>query len=262
MFINNNAFTGSPMMGTFGLGSPTIGQMGAQAPASPFEQSAQLAILTQLLSLLTSVIGSTSGEAGVPGTSPMFGQGGGGTGSPGNFLGASGGGGRSQKRGGGGGGTSASGGTSAPSSASGVAAVGPAKDAGGGWVNPVGGDYRVSSGFGGRNNPTGSGSSDHTGIDLAGAANTPIRAAKAGKVTISKDMTTSYGKWIEIQHADGTKSRYAHMNQREVEVGATVKAGQVIGKMGSTGNSTGNHLHFEVINAQGQAVDPSKSLKL
>lgn len=97
---------------------------------------------------------------------------------------------------------------------------------------------------------------------MAGAANTPILAAKGGVVKVSKDMTTSYGKWIEIQHDDGTRSRYAHMNQRMVQVGERVKAGQQIGKMGSTGNSTGNHLHFEVLDKNGKQVDTSKAMKL
>ena len=97
---------------------------------------------------------------------------------------------------------------------------------------------------------------------MAGAANTPILAAKGGVVKVSKDMTTSYSKWIEIQHDDGTRSRYAHMNQRMVQVGERVKAGQQIGKMGSTGNSTGNHLHFEVLDKNGKQVDTSKAMKL
>ena len=94
------------------------------------------------------------------------------------------------------------------------------------------------------------------------AANTPILAAKAGTVSISKDESGGLGKWIEIKHDDGTKSRYGHMNERVVQEGARVTGGQQIGKMGSTGISTGNHLHFEVFNAQGAKVDASKLMKL
>ena len=214
-------------------------------------QIAQMAIMVQMMGLLASVMGMASGNAPLSGSAPNFGQGNG-SASPSGFLGSAGGGGS-------GGGTSAASGTGNSAS---NAPMGDAKDAGGGWVNPVGGSYRISSSFGLRDNPTGPGKSVHKAADMAGALNTPILAAKAGKVTVSQDGTTGYGKWIEIQHADGTKSRYGHLNGRNVQVGATVAAGQQIGKMGSTGNSTGSHLHFEVLNAQGTQVDPTKAMKL
>ena len=124
------------------------------------------------------------------------------------------------------------------------------------------GKYTITSGFGSRKPPTSSSGNFHGGTDMAGAANTPIRAAKGGVVKVSRDMTTSYGRWIEIQHDDGTRSRYAHMNKRLVQVGERVEAGQQIGKMGSTGNSTGNHLHFEVLDKNGKQVDTTKLMKL
>jgi murein DD-endopeptidase MepM/ murein hydrolase activator NlpD len=157
------------------------------------------------------------------------------------------------------GGGSAPGGAPAASGAAPAASVG-GKSAGGGFVSPVD-NYRVSSRFGPRRAPTAGASTNHKGIDLAAPLNTPIRAAKGGTVTISKDQPTGYGKWIEIRHDDGTKTRYGHLNARDVQVGAKVQAGQVIGKMGSTGTSTGSHLHFEVLNANGVQINPESVMK-
>lgn len=240
--------------------------------AAPNLDSAQLPMMiSQMISLLQSVLSLGAGQGLAPGA-PAFGapDGMAGSVSPANFLGGSGGAGgvrRPRRRrggGGGGGGGAPSGGVASGGSSAGSSSVGPvdAKDAGGGWVNPVGGKYTITSGYGSRKPPTSASSSNHTGTDMAGSANTPILAAKGGVVKVSRDMTTSYGKWIEIQHDDGTKSRYAHMNQRLVNVGERVKAGQPIGKMGSTGNSTGNHLHFEVFDKSGKQVDPTKFMKL
>lgn len=64
-----------------------------------------------------------------------------------------------------------------------------------------------------------------------------------------------------MKHADGSRTRYPHLNARDMQVGAQVAAGQVIGKVGSTGNSTGPHLHFEVIDASGKNIDPATVLK-
>lgn len=162
-----------------------------------------------------------------------------------------------------GGGTASSGpapAVSAPSAGAPTASVG-GKPAGGGWVSPVD-NYRVSSRFGPRRAPTAGASTNHRGIDLAAPLNTPVRAAKAGTVSISKDDATGYGKWIEIRHDDGTRTRYAHLNTRNFQVGAKVQAGQEIGKMGSTGTSTGSHLHFEVLNAQGVQINPESVMRL
>ena len=134
------------------------------------------------------------------------------------------------------------------------------KDMGNGWISPLD-NYTVTSGFGPRKPPTASSSSNHTGLDMAAPLNTPVRAAKAGTVTISRDDSGGYGKWIEVKHADGSRTRYPHLNSRGVQVGAQVAAGQVIGKVGSTGNSTGPHLHFEVIDPNGKNIDPATVLK-
>ena len=81
-------------------------------------------------------------------------------------------------------------------------------------------------------------------------------ASKSGTVTTSA-LSSSYGNYIIINHGDGTTTLYAHMQQRLVSKGATVKQGQVIGKVGSTGISTGPHIHFE-IRVNGTRVDPQK----
>lgn len=226
----------------------SMNQMGAQtgAMSSSVDQMSgmmmqgigmmQMALMTQMLQMMKQLMSMASGGSAMSGAAQFGGASG--TGSPSSFLGAN-----------------------AAGGAAGAASVN-AKDAGGGWTNPIGGKYSVSSGFGPRKSPTAGASTNHQGIDLAAPLNTPILAAKGGTVSISKDEATGYGKWIEIKHDDGTKSRYGHLNSRAVQVGAKVTAGQEIGKMGSTGTSTGSHLHFEVINAQGQKVDPAKSMKL
>lgn len=151
------------------------------------------------------------------------------------------------------------GGSSGGGSSSATPAVG-GKDMGNGWISPLD-NYKVTSGFGPRKPPTAASSSNHKGLDMAAPMNTPVRAAKAGTVTISRDDSGGYGKWIEVKHADGSRTRYPHLNARDAQVGAQVAAGQVIGKVGSTGNSTGPHLHFEVIDPSGKNIDPATILK-
>ena len=201
-------------------------------------------VMTQFMALMMQMTQMIAGMGAASGGAPGFGQGGSSSPGIGNFLG----------------GSSGSSGSSG-SGAAGAPAAG-AVDAGGGWTNPVGGSYKVSGGFGPRKAPTAGASTNHQAVDMAGAANTPILAAKGGTVSISKDESGGLGKWIEIKHDDGTKSRYGHMNERMVQEGARVTGGQQIGKMGTTGISTGNHLHFEVFNAQGAKVDPAKLMKL
>ena len=134
------------------------------------------------------------------------------------------------------------------------------KDMGNGWISPLD-NYTVTSGFGPRKPPTAASGSNHKGLDMAAPMNTPVRAAKAGTVTLSRDDSGGYGKWIEVKHADGSRTRYPHLNSRGVQVGEQVAAGQVIGKVGSTGNSTGPHLHFEIIDPSGRNIDPATVLK-
>jgi len=114
-----------------------------------------------------------------------------------------------------------------------------------GWPLPVDVDYVVSSEYGERDLW---GQPDfHYGIDLACACNTPIYAANAGTV-ITSDVHWSYGEYIVIDHGGGQATLYAHMNSgcRKVFVGDTVEKGQLIGLVGTTGNSSNYHLHFEV----------------
>ncbi len=88
----------------------------------------------------------------------------------------------------------------------------------------------------------------YNAVDLANSMGTPIKAAASGEVIVSKDSgwNGGYGQYIVIKHADGTQTLYSHLSSNSVGVGAYVSQGQVIGGMGSTGKSTGSHLHFEV----------------
>jgi len=85
----------------------------------------------------------------------------------------------------------------------------------------------------------------HSGIDLAVAAGTPVHATLAGTCQVIDD-TTGYGLHVIISHVQGLSSLYAHLESVAVTTGERVAAGQVIGRVGSTGNSTGPHLHFEI----------------
>jgi hypothetical protein len=98
------------------------------------------------------------------------------------------------------------------------------------------------------------GGSPHTGIDLGGKSGLPIIAAGSGIVTTS-GYHSSYGNYVVIDHGDGLSTLYAHLSARGVQKGDRVSAGQEIGKCGSTGNSTGPHLHFEV-RVNGKTTNP------
>ena len=95
---------------------------------------------------------------------------------------------------------------------------------------------------------------NHTGVDFAATKGTSILAYKSGTVTRAS-WNGGYGMCIEIQHSNGEKTRYAHCSGYNVSVGQTVSQGQVIGYVGSTGNSTGPHLHFEIM-INGNFVNP------
>ena len=96
----------------------------------------------------------------------------------------------------------------------------------------------------------------HAGIDIAAPIGTPILAAASGTIEYATWNDGGYGNMIDIRHADGTITRYAHMNELYVKEGQTVSQGQTIGAMGSTGFSTGPHLHFEIRPNGGSAIDP------
>lgn len=114
----------------------------------------------------------------------------------------------------------------------------------GGYLWPLSGYTRVSSPFGYRNCPY-HGQELHGGCDVPAPSGTPIRAAKSGVVVVST-YGSSYGNYVVIAHGDGSRTMYAHQSQRAVSAGETVSQGQTIGYVGSTGNSTGPHLHFEL----------------
>ncbi|MCQ2448189.1 MAG: peptidoglycan DD-metalloendopeptidase family protein [Oscillibacter sp.] len=133
----------------------------------------------------------------------------------------------------------------------------------GGYIWPVD-SRRITSTVGGRASPGGIGSTNHKGTDIGGVGYTSsIYAAKAGTVLIST-KSSSYGNYVVISHGEGNTTLYAHMSSRKVEVGDYVKQGQVIGITGSTGNSTGPHLHFEVkeknviVNPLSHGAEPRK----
>lgn len=96
----------------------------------------------------------------------------------------------------------------------------------------------------------------HKGIDIAGPIGTPINAAADGTVIAAGWNSGGYGNLVEIKHNDGTTTRYGHNSRLSVSVGQNVRQGQQLAEMGSTGHSTGSHLHFEIRPSGGQAVNP------
>jgi murein DD-endopeptidase MepM/ murein hydrolase activator NlpD len=99
----------------------------------------------------------------------------------------------------------------------------------------------------------------HTGMDFRGDVGDAIRTTGNGRV-VSAGWSGGYGKMIEIDHGHGLITRYGHLSAIVVQVGQSVKTGQVIGRMGSTGRSTGPHLHYET-RVDGDAVDPQRFLR-
>lgn len=121
---------------------------------------------------------------------------------------------------------------------------------------PTNGD--VTSRFGWRNSPFGWGSDWHPGIDIANSYGTPIAATADGQVVMS-GWYGGYGKCVQIDHGDGIVTLYGHNSEIVVRVGQMVKKGEVIAYMGSTGASTGSHVHYE-IRVNGTAVNPANFL--
>jgi len=123
---------------------------------------------------------------------------------------------------------------------------------------PIAGEIDESSPFGIRTDPIVHEAAMHTGIDFRGDTGDPIRATASGTVTVA-GWSGGYGKMVEIDHGNGLATRYGHLSEIDVDVGDTVRAGSIVGKLGSTGRSTGPHLHYEV-RVKGEAVDPQKFL--
>ena len=135
----------------------------------------------------------------------------------------------------------------------------PAPSAGESWMVPC--TYRqLSSPFGKRESPTAGASSNHQGIDLAGPEGTPIYATKSGVVTVN-GSSKSAGIYITIRHDNTYSSIYMHLSRSAVKKGQTVKQGELIGYMGSTGVATGSHLHFGIIK-NGGYVNPASYMYL
>jgi murein DD-endopeptidase MepM/ murein hydrolase activator NlpD len=127
------------------------------------------------------------------------------------------------------------------------------------YRKPVIGEVEFTSGFGVRSDPFLGRPAMHTGLDFRAAMGDPVRATANGKVA-SAGWAGGYGRMVEIDHGNGLSTRYGHLSEIGVKVGDPIKIGQVIGAVGSTGRSTGPHLHYET-RIDGEAVDPQKFLR-
>lgn len=142
-------------------------------------------------------------------------------------------------------GAAGSGGSGLPMAAAGRPAVS---------VDPAAVARQISSGYGWRTDPFEKAPRFHRGLDLAAAYGDEVRAAAPGRVLVRGEQG-GYGTTVVVEHADGARSRYAHLSGTAVAVGEQVHAGQVIGRAGASGRATGPHVHFEVT-MEGRAVDP------
>ncbi len=120
-------------------------------------------------------------------------------------------------------------------------------------------DQRITSAYGYRRDPFNGGGAMHNGIDFKGAHGSSIFAAATGEVTFA-GWKGGYGKTVEITHSNGIVTRYAHLSRIDVSAGQSILAGATLGGLGSTGRSTGPHLHFEV-RINGRAVNPRPFLE-
>jgi len=117
---------------------------------------------------------------------------------------------------------------------------------------------KFSSGYGYRSAPTRGASRNHKGIDIPGAIGTPIFATADGIVGRA-EWVGGYGKLVEINHGNAVQTRYGHLSAMNVSPGQRIRKGDILGYMGSTGRSTGSHLHYEVRIA-GEAINPTAFL--
>ncbi len=125
-------------------------------------------------------------------------------------------------------------------------------------ARPMTGDHDFTSNFGYRTDPFTRGLAMHTGVDFRATPGSPILATAPGKV-VAAEYNGGYGNMVEVEHANGLSTRYAHMSAISVSIGQMVKTGTVVGRVGSTGRSTGPHLHYETrINEE--PVDPTRFL--
>jgi murein DD-endopeptidase MepM/ murein hydrolase activator NlpD len=119
-------------------------------------------------------------------------------------------------------------------------------------------NYRLSAKFGQRGRYWSSGR--HTGLDFSARAGTPVMAVGDGKV-IFAGWAGAYGKAVIVKHRKGKRTLYAHLRSIRVKRGKFVKSGKRIGRVGSTGNTTGPHLHFEVRSKKGKKLNPRPHLR-
>jgi murein DD-endopeptidase MepM/ murein hydrolase activator NlpD len=124
-------------------------------------------------------------------------------------------------------------------------------------INPVE-IMKFSSGYGYRSAPTRGASRNHKGIDIPGPVGTPIYATADGMIGRAQ-WVGGYGKFVEINHGNAVQTRYGHLSAMNVTPGQRIRKGDILGYMGSTGRSTGSHLHYEVRIA-GEAINPTSFL--
>ena len=124
---------------------------------------------------------------------------------------------------------------------------------------PVTGEIDLSSAYGVRIDPFIRAPAMHTGLDFRGETGEPVRVTANGTVTTA-GWSGGYGRMVEVDHGNGFATRYGHLSAIDVQVGQTLKIGQIVGRLGSTGRSTGPHLHYET-RIGGEAIDPQKFLR-
>jgi murein DD-endopeptidase MepM/ murein hydrolase activator NlpD len=126
-------------------------------------------------------------------------------------------------------------------------------------ARPMPAEFETTSGFGSRSDPFTRSLAMHTGIDFRAPTGTPVRATAPGKV-VEASHVGGYGNMVEIDHGNGLTTRYAHLSSMDVDVGEAVTKGAIIGRVGSTGRSTGPHLHYET-RMDGDAMDPQRFMR-
>ena len=145
-------------------------------------------------------------------------------------------------------------GASADASADGDAA--PASS--GGYIDPV--NAPITSGFGGRMHPVLGYFKGHNGVDFGASCGTPVKAAKAGTV-VAVEYNSASGNRVKVDHGNGVITGYYHLQGFNTSVGATVQQGDTVGYVGSTGRSTGCHLHFATMDEAGNYSNPMSILR-
>jgi murein DD-endopeptidase MepM/ murein hydrolase activator NlpD len=126
-------------------------------------------------------------------------------------------------------------------------------------ARPMAGDHDFTSNYGYRTDPFTRGLAMHTGVDFRAETGSSILATAPGKVVVA-EYNGGYGNMVEVEHANGLSTRYAHMSAISVTTGQMVKAGTVVGRVGTTGRSTGPHLHYET-RINDEPVDPTRFLR-